>query len=74
MDRWTLGWVLWIAAFGALEGPALLNQTKGDTLSEHVWTWFAVTDTSHATRWRRLALLTFLAWLVVHLLGGGRFI
>ena len=54
MSKWTLGWILWIALFFALEIPAIYNKEPDDTLSEHfrkmfrthgVWgrfIWFAV--------------------------------
>lgn len=70
----TLLWILWIIAFFLLEVPAALNKTPGDTLSEHVWKWFAVRDRSGKYRWRRILLLIILAWLVVHLLTGGSFV
>ncbi|MER7445023.1 hypothetical protein ABTW73_30135 [Micromonospora avicenniae] len=69
-------WLLWLAAFLAVEGVALFNKTPGDTLSEHVWKWFAVGGSQPRTGWvrlRRFALLAFLAWLVLHFLTGGIF-
>ena len=70
---WTVLWLLWIAAFFAIEVPALRNKTPGDTLSEHVWKWFAVKDANRKglTRLRRWGLLAFLAWLSFHFLSGG---
>lgn len=40
MSLWTIGWLLWIAAFFVLETPAVLNSRRLDTLSEHLWWWF----------------------------------
>jgi hypothetical protein len=72
---WTVLWLAWIAAFFAIEVPALLNRQDGDTLSEHVWSWFAVKDKSKKglVRARRFCLLAGLAWLCAHFLTGGRF-
>lgn len=38
LPRWsyTLGWLAWVAAFGLLEIIALVDDDRGDTLSEHV--------------------------------------
>lgn len=73
----TRAWVAWLALFILVEGIALFNKRAGDTLSEHVWRWFAI-DTrggrnSKAWRLRRVALLGFLAWLSAHFLSGGLF-
>lgn len=71
-------WLSWIGAFLVVEGVALFNKEEGDTLSEHVWRWFAVGDARHArpelngwVRARRFALLAFMAWLSAHFLTGG---
>jgi hypothetical protein len=73
LDPYTLAWILWVAAFFAIEIPAIRNRREGDTLTEHLRKWFAVQSGSGpgTGRWwrlRRLALLAALAWLVVHLL------
>lgn len=78
MSGYTIGWLVWLAAFAVLEGKALFNKTPGDTLSEHVWKWFATTQgstgkPSGSVRLRRFALLAFMGWLSVHFLTGGRF-
>jgi hypothetical protein len=72
-DPYTLGWLLWIAAFLGLEGKALVNKRPGDTLSEHVWRWSSVKAKGGAWRLRRFGLLAFLAWLAAHFLTGGAF-
>ncbi len=72
MDGYTIAWILWILAFGVIEGKALMNKQAGDTLSEHVWAWFSVADKGKAWRIRRVVLLGFLSWLLVHFMGGGR--
>lgn len=82
MDNWTYAWLAWLAAFAVIEGAALFNKKDGDTLSEHVWKWFATSKKAHAkegteqpkgtVRIRRFALLAGMAWLTVHFLTGGR--
>jgi hypothetical protein len=69
VDWYTLGWLLWFAGFLLLELPALANKRDGDTLSEHVWSWFHVQDSRHtAVTWiLRCVLLLFLGWLFLHL-------
>lgn len=69
MNAWTLAWLLWLGAFAVIEGAAVL--LRGSTLSQHVWRWFAVTDTAAATRWRRAMLVLGLLWLSAHCLTGG---
>jgi hypothetical protein len=71
MNGWTVAWILWLAMFAVIELPAILNRDKGDTLSEHVWAWFAVKGKPRGWQWRRLTLIVFLAWLVVHFISGG---
>lgn len=70
---WTALWLAWIAAFFAIEVPALFDKDSGATLSAHVWAWFAVKD-HERTAWvrlRRWFLLAFVAWLSLHFLTGG---
>jgi hypothetical protein len=78
MDLFTASWLLWIAAFAVIEGIALRNRRPGDTLSEHVWEWFAIgrpgkprPPLTGSVQIRRFALLAFMAWLSVHFLTGG---
>ncbi|QAX95456.1 hypothetical protein SEA_BARTHOLOMEWSD_5 [Streptomyces phage BartholomewSD] len=77
VSGWTWAWIAWLGAFVAIEGKALFNKTKGDTLSEHVWKWFATqkvgNDPTGWVRLRRFTLLAFMAWLSVHFLTGGKF-
>lgn len=82
----TAGWLLWLAYFAALEGTALVRSYRAkragqadprDTLSEHVWLWFGTARGTQPDSWayvRRFALLSFLAWVSVHFLGGGQFV
>ena len=79
MSGWTWLWVAWIAAFGVIEGVALFNAAKDDTLSEHVWKWFGIgrpgnrPPVTGSVRLRRFGLLAFLAWIALHFLTGGIF-
>lgn len=68
----TVAWLLWLAVLLVVEGVALLNRRKGDTLSEHAWEWFSVRDQS--TAWRTLRFAggaAFLGWLLIHIVTGG---
>ncbi|WP_431728254.1 hypothetical protein [Verrucosispora sp. TAA-831] len=80
MSGWTWAWLAWFAWFSVVEGLALANSRKGDTLSEHVWAWFGTQrrqpgeperPRSGWTQARRVLLLAFMAWLSVHFLTGG---
>lgn len=84
MTWYTVAWLLWLGAFFAIELPAIFNKQSGDTLSEHVWFWFAVDVDAERERlckrgnvwlWRlrRLALIILMAWLSLHFLTGGSF-
>jgi hypothetical protein len=39
MSGFTVAWLVWGLAFAVIEGVALVNSRRGDTLSEHVWAW-----------------------------------
>jgi hypothetical protein len=60
------------AAFLLIEGWALFNRTEGDTLSEHVWSWWRVRDSRPTLLvvLARIPLALFLLWLFVHLTFG----
>jgi len=69
MSGWAWVWLVWMSVFAVVEGMALANKSKDDTLSEHVWKWFHV-DGRRPTGFTwvlRGLLLTFLVWLVGHL-------
>ena len=68
MSGWTVAWLLWIAMFAGIEGVALARKQRGDTLSEHVWSWFSIRDKSAGWLLRRGFLAVFLVWLSVHFL------
>ena len=78
MDIFSWLWIGWLAIFAVIEGVALSNKKDGDTLSEHVWKWFAIglngqpkPPVTSGVRARRFILLAFMAWLSVHFLTGG---
>lgn len=73
MNAYTVAWLAWLAAFAAIEGRALFNRRSGDTLSEHVWRWFAVRGGTRFAQARRAVLLMGMAWLTAHFVTGGRF-
>lgn len=77
MSLWTFAWIGWGVYFAIVEGMALFNSKRGDTLSEHVWAFLGFSDgvrsPSGWTRLRRFVVLAFMAWLSVHFLTGGIF-
>ena len=65
MSLFTIGWILWLLWFVVEEGLAFKSDSTPNTLSGHVWFWFAVFDPK---AWlRHIVLLAFLVWLTVHL-------
>jgi hypothetical protein len=67
----TWAWVLWILFFLVVEGIAVSNNIKGDTLSEHVW-WLIGTG-SERSGWNwffRVFLAGLIAWLIPHFMTG----
>lgn len=73
MSAYTIAWIAWMAIFGVVEGLALFNKKPGDTLSEHVWKWFAIKTGKRSDGWRRTILAMGLLWLALHFLTGGMF-
>jgi hypothetical protein len=61
----TLAWELWLLALVVIEGAALLNKKRGDTLTAHVIRWFDARK-SQGWNWKRLTLLGVMSWLTVH--------
>lgn len=62
--RYTAAWILWLLAFAAIEGAALLDPGAGDTLTETIRQWFTLESRD---QWvGRTALAIGLAWLVHH--------
>ncbi len=73
MTWYTWAWVAWIIFFVVIEGIALRDRRKGDTLSEHVWKWFGVGQKGWWALVRRTALLVGCAVLMKHFLAKGWF-
>ncbi len=71
MSVWTVLWLAWLAGFVVIEGAAIINRDKDDTLSEHVWAWFSIKDKTNGVKFRRLAFLAFWVWLTIHFFTGG---
>lgn len=83
MSGFTIGWGLLALAGMVLEGIALVNSTKGDTLSEHVWAFLgvrpfkadrdnqisggAVVTPKWTVRLARFSFVSAAVWLVIHL-------
>jgi hypothetical protein len=70
---YTAGWLLWILWFVIEEGYAFATHNMSGTLSDHVWYWFSINGHSDFWRLRRFMLLSFLSWLSLHFLTGGKF-
>lgn len=64
---WTLLWIGWGALFFAIEIPAVLNERRNDTLSEHVWRFLGVKrELTWRVRLRRIGFIAFWGWLSMH--------
>ncbi len=72
MDIFTWVWIAWGVYFAIVETLSIMNKRKGDTLSENIWKWFAVTDPKAKLRTlRRAGLLVGMLWLLIHFITGG---
>lgn len=70
MTVWTWLWIGWAFAFAGIEGAAILNDTKDDTLSEHFRRWFRTDAKLGRTVWL-IVSGCFLAWFVTHIAVAG---
>lgn len=65
--KWAFRWGVFIlvalSAFAALEGPAVMNDAPGDTLSE-----FIRVGIQHSPEMGGAALISFLCWFAWHIL------
>ncbi len=74
VPTYTLLWVGWLLYFLAVEIPSAVDNNPGGTLSEHLW---AVLGLGRAApvplgvRLRRIVMVCFTAWLLVHIFTGG---
>lgn len=67
MNGWTVAWIFWILMFFAIEIPALRDKNPGDTLTEHLRSWFSTKNMSKGWIFRRAILVVFLLWFAIHL-------
>lgn len=67
---WTALWLAWFVAFGVIEGAAIRNDVRGDTLSEHFRRWFRTGTHRGRTAWI-ITSGVFFAWFVVHIAVAG---
>jgi len=78
MNLFSWLWIGWGLAFLVIEGFALKRKAKGDTLSEHVWSWFQLKGRKDTKKpWQillRLGFVAFWVWLTIHFLFGGNFL
>ena len=75
-NPWAWVWAAWFALFAVFETIALLTRKEGATLTANVRRWLALTadakDKDKYWKLKRLAFLSFMAWLAGHfLLKGG---
>lgn len=66
---WTILWIAWILMFAGIELVAVINDSRGDTLSEHLRKWFCVDTHVGRTVWLIVSGV-FFAWFVVHITTG----
>lgn len=83
----TVSWVLLGLAAIVIEGIALFNSVRNDTLSEHLWAWLGIrnwtwkhppkTDNPKyitpvwTLRVARFVFFSAMAWFTLHILTGG---
>jgi hypothetical protein len=65
----TTAWIIWIALFFVIEGIALADKKKGDTLTEHFRKWFSLKHKGKGWLLRRGVLAAGLLWLGYHFFG-----
>ena len=59
-------WLVWIAAFFAIEGYAIFKHVKGGTLSEHFYKWFSLKNHGAMYWVRRGILMLAFLWVGWH--------
>ena len=70
MTVWTWLWLAWAGMFALVEGAAIVNDVKDDTLSEHFRRWFRTDVKLGRTVWL-VASGCFAAWFVTHIAVAG---
>ena len=71
-DIWTAMWLAWAALFALVEGVALFNDQKNDTLSEKLREWSGIKQGKRTARSYVIffALILFFVWFPIHILTG----
>ena len=70
MTVWTWLWVAWGLMFAVIEGVAIANDVKDDTLSEHFRRWFRTDVKLGRTVWL-VVCGCFTAWFATHIAVAG---
>ena len=65
----TIAWIGWLIAFVVIEAIAIKSKARGDTLSEHVWSWFSLRKSKKNVF--TYGFLLFWLWLTIHFVTGG---
>ena len=66
MSEYTILWLLLIGQFFAVEGQALVNKNYKGTLTAHLRKWASFEGKGNWWRARRIAWISFMAWMLVH--------
>lgn len=66
MSAWTIAWIIWGLLFAAIEGAAIANDKRDDTLSEHLRLWFSTSQKTGRSVWIVVSGV-FFAWFVTHI-------
>lgn len=66
MSAWTIAWIIWGLLFAAIEGAAIANDKRDDTLSEHLRLWFSTSQKGGRSVWIIVSGV-FFAWFVTHI-------
>lgn len=67
MTIWGVLWVVWGLLFVGIEGVAVVNDKRDDTLSEHLRLWFRTDTKRGRTAWLVVSG-AFFAWFIPHIL------
>ena len=70
MSVWTMLWIAWGLMFALIEGAAIANDKRDDTLSEHLRLWFSTRQKFGRSVWL-IVSGTFFAWFVTHIAVAG---
>lgn len=70
MSWFTIGWIAWFLMFAVIEGIAIFNDKKNDTLSEHIRLWLSTHEKLGRTIWIVISGI-FFAWFIIHIAVAG---